>query len=792
MVIACLDAVEEKGTYVSQRGFKRDLGKLPGKMTGWRAFAKFSALPAAGALAVSAVGTGGILAAPPAQAAGDVPGMHQSGITVQAPPPRAFGDWSMWLGSLNLNGAAGGPTAFCFDVGIPAGPAGSGAVGSLGNPQLNYAIQKYQSDPANHAALAYLAHELADPRFNVPWNGVGAPYPDLRDSTDPQLPGVRAQAAAMLADARANSGPYSAQPKLSMSANARGGTVTSTELISAAGNKLSGFSAKAVLNGPAVWAGTNSQAVNLHAGDQLGFVATGNGTVSVTLSIDAPGVSATTYSVPGFQNLLVAGGAQPVAGTSNDTKLVFDFQPLATSTAGRFVEGGQPLVDVLHVNTSTGTKDDWTFVNGGNVPARFDVDWYYSPVKLPPTSQIPAAAVKVASGRGTATGPGDVTVTADKTAGKAGYYYPVARFSKAEQPAELQQYFRADWTAGFNDPNEETVQKYQPEVVTEASVLEKGKVYDVITVTGNEPGKELSVTTDLVLTSAAPVAGGTDTAPGDAEVIGTVTTTVTGNGEFKTAAVEVPWEKIVAEKWAKGLKANLYFSEKIAGTESTKMWDGKELLPNETVQLEKPSIVTNASENGTVPLVAHDTGVVSGTIPSGPGVRVTTKVNQYKFDDSTDGSAQAVCANPSWTSTEQDVTTTGEIAYSSHTIAHKGTYGYVEELNLTIERSQGKDPFTAQLHKGNCGEKNETVIAFPEPVIVRPDKPALMVNTGFAPASSTAQETGPNLPLLITGASTFALALLAGAGLMYRKRFASRGADAANVHADVHADEHAD
>ncbi|MFH5877589.1 hypothetical protein [Arthrobacter sp. NA-172] len=769
---------------MSKSRFDRGPGSPPGKTTGWRAFAKIGVMAATGALALSVVGTGGILAAPAAQAATDLPGMHQSGITVQAPPPRGFGDWSMWLGSLNLNGVAGGPTAFCFDVGVPAGPVGSGAVGSLGNPQLNYAIQKYQDDPANHAALAYLAHELADPRFNVPWSGDGVPYANLRDSSDPQMPGIRAQAAAMLADARANSGPYSTQPKLSMDASGRGGTVTSTELVSATGNMLSGFSARAVLNGPAVWTGTNSKAITLHTGDQLGFAATGNGTVSVTVTIDAPGVSATTYSVPGFQNLLVAGGAQPVTGTSADARAVVDFQPVATSTASRFVEGRQPLVDVLHVNTSTGNAKDWAFLNGGDVPARFDIDWYYSPVKLAPAVQIPAAALKVASGTGTATGPGDVTVTADQTAEKAGYYYPVARFSKAAQPAELKKYFRSDWTAGFNDSNEETIQKYQPEIATKASNIENGMVYDVIIVTGNEPGKEFAVTTNLILTSSDPVAGGMETAPADAEIVGTVATKVTGNGEFKTAAVEVPWEKIVAEKWSKGLKANLYFSEKIDGSESTKAWEGKELLPNETVPLAKPSIVTKASENGTVPLVGHDTGVVSGLIPSGAGVKVTTKVTQYKFDDSTDGSAQAVCANPSWTSPEQKVTLRGEITYPSHTIAYKGTYGYVEELNLTIDKGPGKEPFTAQLHKGNCGEKNETVIVFPEAFTVTPDKPALMVNTGFAPATGTAPAARPNMPLLITGGGTFALALLAGAGLFYRKRLTNRRAEAVSEHAD--------
>lgn len=781
-----------------QRELERDPATAQGQASGRQGFAKKRALAAAGALVLSAIGTGSVLAAPAAHAATDLPGMHQSGITVQAPPPRGFGDWSMWLGSLNLNGAAGGPTAFCFDVGIPAGPAGSGAVGSLGNPQLNYAIQKYQGDPANHAALAYLAHELADPRFNVPWNGTGSPYPNLRDSSDPQLPGVRAQAAAMLADAKANSGPYSTRPKLSLDANGRSGTVTSTELISAAGNNLSGFPARAVLNGPAMWTGKNSQSINLNSGDQPGFAATGNGTVSVTLTIDAPGVTATTYSVPGYQNLLVAGGAQAVAGTSADARVIIDFQPVTTSTASRYVEAGQPLLDVLHVNTSTGNTNDWVLVNGTHVPARFDLVWYYSPVKLAPAARIPAGVVNVASGTGAATGPGDVTVTADKKADRAGYYYPVARFSKAAQPAGLQQYFRGDWTAGFNDPYEETIQKYQPEVVTTASVIENGKVYDIITVTGNEPHKELSITTDLVLTSASPIAGGTDTAPADAEVIGTVTTKVAGNGEFRTAPVEVPWEKIVAEKWAKGLKAHLYFSEKIDGTESTKPWDGKDLLPNETVAVDKPWIVTKASENGTVPVVAHDIGVVSGAIPSGTGIKVTSRVNLYKFDDSTDGSAQAVCANPYWTSADQEVTTTGEITYPSHTIAHQGTYGYVEELNLIIDKGQGKEPFTAQLHKGNCGEKDETVIAFPEAVTLTPkepaphgqapNKPALMINTGFAPASGTGQEGGPNLPLLLAGGTATALAALGGAGLLYRKHFNKRRGETDSLTADEHAD----
>jgi hypothetical protein len=664
-------------------------------------------------------------------------------------------------------------------MGVPAGPSGSGAVGSLGNPALNYAIQKYQGDPANHPALAYLAHELADPKFNVPWSGSGAPYPDLRDSTDPQLAGVRAQAAAILADAQANSGPYRTQPLLNLAPDGRTGTVTATELISAAGNKLTGFTAHAVLAGPAVWTGTTSQTVNLNAGDQLGFTATGNGRVSVTLTIDAPGVAATTYSVPGFQNLMVAAGAQPVSGQSGDVQMVFDFQPVATSTAPTYVEAGQDLSDVLHVATSDGL--DWPGTANGPIPATFKVSWYYSPVLLPAGKTVPAGATLYTTGTGTATGAGDLTVTGAKKTAAPGYYYPVASFTKADQPAGLQKYFTGDWAAGFNDPNEQSLQKWAPAVSTKISFGTNGQICDEITVTGNNPVQALTVASTLYLTNQGTIAAGTDTVPADAKVLGTMSTTVTGN-ETKSNCVTLSPSQLV-DLWANGYdKANTYFQETIAATGTTTPWKGKHLLPSETQPLNKPAISTQASPNGTVPLAAHDTGVVTGYVPSGPGISVSSTTSLYQFGDSVDGSAQAYCTKSYWDSPAVTITKAGSFDYPGTTIKNVGTYGWQETLSLTYtENGTSK---TVVLDKGACGEASETVIAFPEAVTVTPDKPVLMVNTGFAPTRGTPQETGPNMPLLIAGGSTLAVALLAGAGLFYRKRFANRAAEPGTVHAD--------
>lgn len=746
---------------------KAPVSPSPLKRTGALALATAIAFGGVGAVVIQGVQG---LTAPAAQAA-DAPGTHLHGVTVQAPPQGAFGDWSMWLGSVvNPNGPGNG---FCFEMGADAGFV-PGVEGAEADAVLNKAILDNQADTSTHPALAYLTHKRQDPRFNVPWNGQGDPYPNLRDSTDPQLVAIRAQAAQIEAAAKATAGPYRIQPNLSMP-DGRTGTVTNTSAVSAAGNPVDGLAATATLkNG--VWDTTGTSTVNFRTGDKLpGFKAVASGPVNVTITATGAAATVTTYTVTNGQDVLTGGGTARFSGTSEDVKATLDFQPVATSTAGKYVEAGQALTDVLHVRTSDGNPNSWVFANGEDVPAVFDVDWYYSPVKLAPSAKVPASATKVASGKGTATGPGDVTVTSDKPAGDSGYYYPVASFKKASQPKDLQQYFTGDWSAGFNDPNEQTIQKYTPKVTTKASVIEDGKVHDVITVTGNEPDKELSVSTDLVLTSEAPVEGGTDKAPADAKIIGTVTTKVTGNGEFKTAAIEVPWETIVTDKWNAGKPANLYFSEKIQETESTKAWDGKELLPGETVPVEKPSIVTKASENGVVPVVAHDTGVVSGTVPSGDGVKVTTKVEQFKFDDSTDGSAQAVCENESWSSTEQTVTKAGEITYPEHTITTVGTYGYVEELNITIDKGPGAEPFTAQLHKGKCGEKDETVIVFPKdvtPTVEKPELPAQLTAPVAYTGEVTAQQ-GINTPLLFGGAAVLVAMLAIGSGVYVQRRKAA-------------------
>lgn len=745
---------------------KAPVSPSPLKRTGALALATAIAFGGVGAVVIQGVQG---LAAPAAQAA-DAPGTHLFGVTIQAPPPGGTGDWSMWLGSVvNPNGPGNG---FCFEMGADAGFT-PGVEGTASIPWLNKAILDNQANTSNHPALAYLTHEALDPRFNKPWDGTGTPYPDLKNSTDPQLVAIRAQAAQIKAAAQATAGPYTIQPKLSMP-DQRTGTVTNTSAISAAGNPVNGLTATATLTN-AVWDTTGTATVSFKTGGTLpGFTAVASGPVNVKVTATGAAATVTTITIPDKQDVLTAGGTTTFSGVSEDVTAALDFQPVATSTAPTYVEAGQALSDVLHVKTSDGLP--WLAPNGEDVPAVFDVTWYYSPVALPAGASIPASAVKVASGTGTATGPGDVTVKADKAAGKDGHYYPVASFKKASQPVNLQQYFTGDWEAGFNDPGEHTIRKYNPKVTTKASVIEDGKVYDVITVTGNEPGKELTVATDLVLTSEAAVDGGTDQAPADAKIIGTVTTKVTGNGEFKTPAVAVPWEAILTEKWGKDLAANLYFSEKIQPTDTTNGWDGKERLPGETIPVEKPKVTTQASENGTVPVTATDKATVTGTIPTGPGVSTGLDWKLFKFGDDITNSVQALCQNEFWASKATvDVTKAGEYISEPVTLTDKGTYGYIETLTVKYTDSNGKIK-TAVLHQGKCGETSETVVVFPKGVTPSPDKPQLHTPDQPAPVAPVAYtgevtaQQGINTPLLFGGAAVLVAMIVIGASVYVQRR----------------------
>ncbi len=664
------------------------------------------------------------------------------------------------MGSYFVGGQSTAITAYCIDwltTSTDAATSASSISGAFA-AVANVVIAENSGTPEADAAIAYAIHANGDPKFQNATDPVTRFFKDSNDFKP-----YRDQGNAWWAAAVAKAGPYKVQPQLSVTGQA--GTVTGS-LTSAAGNPVNLGSTTYALAGPVAFAG-GAQSIGGGPADTNNITVTGNGTASVTQTVtDLPGTELTQYVGAGTQTKVAAAGRSQASGKSADMPVILDMQPVATSTAPTYLEAGQDLTDVLHVSTTDGKPTSWVSVDGTPVPAVFDTVWYYSPTKLAPTPEVPATAIEFTSGKVTATGVADFTVTGAKKTDKPGFYYPVASFTKAKQPAELQQYFKGDWKAGFNDPGEQSIVKYTPQVVTKASEIVDGKVRDVLTVTGNNPEAELTVTSNLVMTKENAVDGGTDKAPADAKVIGTVTTKVTGNGDFPTAWVDVPWDMIVS-KWSAGENPRFYWQETIPATESTKPWQGKHQLPNETVPFDKPTITTQASPNGTVPVEMSDTYKVEGTIPNGKDVKVEADVALYKFDGATDGSAQPVCLSPIWTSEKTQITAVGTGTFpGSFTATSPGTYGFQETLTVTYPNEGGSK--TVELGKGKCGEQSETVIAFPTGVTPTPEKPQLLINAG---AVATSQ--GPNLPLLIAGGSAAAVLIVVTGFMIYRRRHAA-------------------
>lgn len=684
---------------------------------------------------------------------------------------------NVYLGSYFVGGQ-GGIRGFCIQYGVNSTSVATtpSVLGGDAAAEVNYIISNFAGSPANDAAVAYAVHTLIPEGFQ---NDSDPVLSFWKKSDD--FAAYRAQAEAWIAEARANAGPYTVQPALSIAPDMRTGTVKGS-LTSKSGSAVAGKTATFTIEGPAAFS-NGSRTITADANSTVNFTALGNGVVSVTERVDGlTGSTLTQYSGAGTQTKVVSGSTTAAEGRSADAEVRVDFQPAANSTAVSTVKAGEKLTDTLHVFVKDGQPNDWGYLDAV-IEAIFTVDWYYSESEQAPNQKsIPANAVLFDSVKVTASGVGDVLATSNKVAESAGGYYPVVSFKKADQPAGLRQYFKADWTALFNAQDEsnkeETVQQYIPEVQTKTSKIVDGKISDELDLSKNDPATELTINSELILTDASPVADGVDIRPTNAESIGTVQTKITGNGKAVTPSLDVPWSKII-KMWESGKTPTLYWSETIEATKWTQAWSGKHLLPNESTILDKPVIVTKASPNGVVPLEMNDTGVLTGTVPNGPGVKVETKVDQYKFDNSTDGSAQPVCQNPFYTSPWQTVTAPGDITYPKHTTEYPGTYGYSETLKVTVT-DEGQPPVESILHRGKCGAKDETVIAFPKNVTVNPDnpeKPVLQVPGGInggniAPVSAGGIDFTP-----IAAGSVLALLTIAGTGIWLKRRRATASTD---------------
>ena len=704
---------------------------------------------AATAILATLAGGAGLLSAPAANAAGTdiqapAPGVAVPSGDVGAATGQVYtaGPTSGWFGTAYQGSywiKLGGQwvESWCGQLGAPMNNTGAWTEGAHDTSpeaaQAAAAAALRNGSPLDGSAVQYIFHEKVEKTT--------APF--FKNLSANEAAAAAARGEALWAAAAGHTGQYSVKPQLAITPPQSGdtethGTVANTQVNTATGTV--GAQVKLTLSAGAVFDATGTNVWTGAAGASPSWHATQ--TAKVVVTEDTQNLVAgwlRTATSAGVQSQYVAPGVTTVTGVSKDVQVTVSFQPQATSTAVTEVKAGGTLSDVLNVDAAPGSS--WM----AGKSATFAVDWYYSPTQVTQKnlSTIPAGATLFATDTGTASKPGDITVTADKKADKPGWYYPVASFTKAKQPAADQPVFTGDWKAKFNADGEETLEKFSPKVTTKASGVTDGKIQDTIVVTGNNPSATLSVVSKYYLTAKCTMTpGGTTTAPQDAMLQFTVTTTVKGNGTFQSAKIDAPWAEII-KSWGTNSKVCGYWQESIQAMATTNGWTGNHGIAAETNEYTKPTISTTASQNGTVPVTAHDTGVLTGTVPSGPGVVVQTQTALFKFGNDTTGSVQAVCLNALNTTPWQTVTAPGTITYPSTVLKDEGTYGYVETLKVSVTDKSGKVIETV-LHTGKCGEKAETVIAFAPEKPVTPEKPLLP--GAPQPAAPASVVTQPEVP----------------------------------------------
>lgn len=354
---------------------------------------------------------------------------------------------------------------------------------------------------------------------------------------------------------------------------------------------------------------------------------------------------------------MVLTGDRRTASGSDDIDLIKPFKIDATTSAPDLLKVGENLKDAIDVKLIGGTT--WSSILGKaseKVPAKLMLDWYYSETDFGDTSypleNLPEGVQKLndASEVIEVTNTGVYEHTSDIEATRYGFYYPVIRFAIDDQEG-YQNYFVAgsDFQKEFNDTDEQTLVPWQPKVVTENLIVNDengatveghrlpvsgGTVRDKLIVSDNKPGHTIEVVStlygpfltkpDFIENKNQHEGGQAVEIPGDVKPYKeSVTTTVTGNGEFITDGITIEEEDKGWYVWV----------ESIEKTKYTEEWNSHFGSENEYVLVPwDPSITTEVSETSTeVGMQVYD-NITVGDLPGMWGLAADGKGDTDAWD----------------------------------------------------------------------------------------------------------------------------------------------------------------
>lgn len=357
------------------------------------------------------------------------------------------------------------------------------------DPHLAHAFahHRHSTDETTQGALGYLVHM----RHARPGAVAGGDVEQTKALISAAAPAhIKTRATQLMADAAAQSGPFTGAPGTPATEDKRTGSVNGIGLKSDAGQWVAGKPITVRLDGPATfdatgtstWTGTTAS-----SGISLGWTATGNGTVTATVTVAA--LDRTTLTgfdmASNLQDLLsygnrsVAGDPEEVTTPGPPFEVALDFQPeIRTQVASTFVGKGEPLVD--QVTAAAAAGDTWTTISGTPIPVVAEGVLYGPFDSMPAQSPtVPVGAPVAATDTLTFHGPGTLDSSANLRASGSGYYTWVWTIRKTGQPTAYEKYIRADATHDFGLEAETHIVPFQPVVTTAVRdrVVEPGESF---------------------------------------------------------------------------------------------------------------------------------------------------------------------------------------------------------------------------------------------------------------------------------------------------------------------------
>lgn len=598
---------------------------------------------------------------------------------------------------------------------------------SLTVPQAAWILSKYQAsyDGNNRAALSYLMHA----NFEQPDPGMG--HPDAQASVDllvkqvkAQLPEVHSLAAKYVTEARKSA--VSGYEAGSVEGDGkREGKIYNIGTRNESG-WLAGTPITVTLNGPAVlketgtntWSGTSkSEPITLE------WEATGNGNVGVTITYpNTPRRTLTKLGVDGKIQDTISYGNRPAGGDPASVvkegpsfRVIYDFQPIVKSNVpDKTVSVGDVLEDVLTVEADPAYgSGEWFKIPGAEdyIPVKFEGTAYLVgnlPVDKP--SDVPADATVIGTASFTANGPGEYRAKLDKPASKPGFVTWVWRMAKDNQDSAYVEYIHADFSDQYGIAEETTSVWHEGEIDSSLSIREtKSGTYlvDDLWVTGmpdDHPnftgdGRFAADTKEIVqrLYFFPDGVAVTDEDLAAATLVGEVSLPAKNGFYPSVGSTEF---KMILDEAGQQVPGTYVFVTSFAGDDRVKAMTTSVTDANEqyVITPEPLSVVTKAVPEIIVGEKAHDTAIVTGTVPAG----ATLGFELYKA-----AGPDKTCtpANRVFTSPAKPLPGAGEYASEETVLNEAGTYYWVETV---------RDKDGATLHRGECGLPHETTIVKPK------------------------------------------------------------------------------